>query len=239
MTADAVLEKVLSVVRAGAHENLLADVDSLAGGIEAAGWVRAVGGGWWVCPGEPAWSLLSSDYAPNLAVFFVDEDPATVFAIGQAIARRLDRPDEGLTRHGLDPGWPSWSHDDVRWAEWDGLGADWVMWDGGPARFSLNVRPSYQPGRVRDPPNLHFQIERIDTPPEGLPVDVKRARRIAQSGSPTARWYLAGELELPEDVIDALRQDREVAVVAAIEAGEEMRRAYAAGKAFGPMPDAS
>lgn len=226
MISDAVLDMVLSVTRSAAGGKLLSDVDSLAAGIESAGWVRAVDGGHWYCPGEPAWSLLSSDHAPNLAVFLTDEDAAPVFTTGQELARRLDQ-EEGLRRRGSDPGWPSWSREDPRWAEWTGLGADWVMWDGGPARISLNVQPAYQPGRHRSPPHLHFQIERLDTPPEGLPADPERARRIIGSGSPMARWYLAGEVDLPEDVIDALRHDMDAAVVAAVESGEKFRTMHA------------
>lgn len=96
--------------------------------------------------------------------------------------------------------------------------------------MSLIVQPAYQPGRHRSPPHLHFQIERLDTPAEGLPADPDRARRIATSGSPVARWYLAGEADLPEDVIDTLRHDSDPAVVAAIESGEKYRNMHAAAQ---------
>ncbi|MHA7220302.1 hypothetical protein ACX80L_15620 [Arthrobacter sp. MDT1-48-3] len=229
MVNDAVLDKVLFVTHEAVSNDLLSDADSLAAGIEAAGWVRAVDGGHWYYPDEPSWSLLSSDHAPNLAVFLTEEDASVVFTTGQELARRLDQ-NEDLHQHESRPGWPTWSPDDARWAEWTGLGPDWVMWDGGPARISLNVQPAYQPGRHRSPPHLHFQIERLDTPTEGLPTNFGRARHVAASGSPVARWYLAGEVDLPEDVIDALQRDSDPAVVAAIESGEKYRAMHAAAQ---------
>lgn len=229
MVNDAVLGKVLSVMRTAVSDGLLSDADSLAAGIEAAGWLRAVDGGHWYCPDAPSWALLSSDHAPNLAVFLTDEDASVVFTTGQELARRLDQ-NEDLHQTESGAGWPAWSLDDPRWTQRNGLGADWVMWDGGPARMSLIVQPAYQPGRHRSPPHLHFQIERLDTPAEGLPADPDRARRIATSGSPVARWYLAGEADLPEDVIDTLRHDSDPAVVAAIESGEKYRNMHAAAQ---------
>lgn len=226
MVHHAVLDKVLFVTREAISNGLLSDADSLAAGIEAAGWVRAVDGGHWYCPDEPSWSLLSSDYAPNLAVFLTEEDTAVVFTTGRELARRLDQ-NEDLHQHESGPDWPTWSSDDARWKEWTGLGPDWVMWDGGSARISLNVQPAYQPGGHRSPPHLHFQIERLDTPSGGLPPDPDRARQITASGSPTARWYLAAEVDLPEDVIDALRRDPDPAVVAAVESGERYRTMHA------------
>ncbi|MHA7146298.1 hypothetical protein ACX80U_16435 [Arthrobacter sp. TmT3-37] len=168
MVNDAVLDKVLFVTREAVNSDLLSDADSMAAGIEAAGWVRAVDGGHWYCPDEPSWSLLSSGYAPNLAVFQTEEDASVVFTTGLDLARRLDQS-EDLHQHESGPGWPTWSRDDARWAEWTGLGPDWVMWDGGPTRISLNVQPAYQPSRHRSPPHLHFQIERLDTPTDGFP----------------------------------------------------------------------
>lgn len=238
MTTDAVLDKVLSVTRGAVGEGLLSDVDSLSAGIEAAGWVRAVEGGRWLCPDEPSWSLWPSGHAPNLAVFFEDEDAAVVFTTGQKLSRLLDH-DQGLHRQGLDPGWPAWSPDDLRWTQWTGLEADWVMWDGGPARISLNVRPAHQLGRIRVAPHLHFQIERLDTPSEGLPPDHDRARRITRSGSSLARWYLAGEADLPEDVVNALSRDGDPTVVAAVEAGDKIRSMHVASEAFRRTHDAS
>ena len=229
MTTDAVLDKVLSLSHSAVVGHLLSDADSLAAEIGATGWIRSIDGGHWHCPDEPPWSLLSSNHAPNLAVFLTDEDAATVFTAGQDLARRLDRL-AGVSRHGIGPGWPTWSLDDPRWAEWNGLGPDWVMWSGGPARISLNVSPAYQPGRYRAPPHLHFQIERLDTPSEGLPVDHDRARRIVRSGSPVARWYLAAKNDLPQDVINALQRDEDTAVVAAVESGEKFRTMHAAAQ---------
>lgn len=226
MTTRAVVDSVLTVTRAAVSGSLLSDADSLAAGIGVANWVRSVRGGDWLFPDVPTWHLLPSDHAPNLAVFFSDEDVSTVVAAGQELVRRLDQ-EEGLLRHGPDPGWFDWLPSDQRWAEWDGLDADWLTWDGRLARVSLNVTPARQARRVRVLPNLHFQIERIDTPSEGLPVDNDRARRIARSGSPVARWYLAGQPVLPDDVVKMLRRDDDSAVVAAVEGGEARREMHA------------
>lgn len=227
MTTRSVVDSVLTVTRAAVSGSLLSDADSLAAGNEAANWVRSVRGGEWLFPDMPNWLLLSSDHVPNLSVFFNDEDVSTVIAAGQELARRLDQ-EESLIRHGSDPGWSDWSPSDQRWAEWDDPLPDWLMWDGGPARVSLNVVPARQLTHVRVRPNLHFAIERLDTPPEGFPVDNDRARRIARSGSPVARWYLAGQPVLPDDVVEMLRNDEDPAVAAAVESGEELRNMHRA-----------
>ncbi|MBF4463236.1 MULTISPECIES: hypothetical protein [unclassified Rathayibacter] len=224
MTSDAVLDSVRLLARAAATEELLSDVDSLSAGITAAGWVRNVNGGQWSREGQPGWSLFSSDHAPGLAVFLSDDDVQVVYACGQELARRLDR-EEGLRRHGADPGWPDWAREDPRWTDWSGLEADWVTWHGGPARVSLNVRPAYQPGRIVEPPHLHFQIERLDTPSDGLPEDDEHDRLVARTGSSLARWHLAGKMRLPDDVVRALEKDDDPAIVAAVKGYEKFRNA--------------
>lgn len=45
-----------------------------------------------------------------------------------------------------------------------------------------------------------------------------------------ARWYLAGENDLPQEVIDALQRDEDTAVVAAVESGEKFRTMLAAAE---------
>ncbi|MDH6238388.1 hypothetical protein [Cryobacterium sp. CG_9.6] len=109
--------------------------------------------------------------------------------------------------------------DDQAWNLWSAdHAADWVTWHGGEATVSINVQPAQQPGRVRVPAHLQFAIERIDTPSEGLPRDDERALRVARTGSPVARWYLAGEDDLPDDIVELLRHDEDPAVSAAVDA---------------------
>jgi hypothetical protein len=139
-----------------------------------------------------------------------------------------------LQRHEGGPGWPDWNRDDPRWDDWTGFDADWVTWDGGPALLSLNVRAAYQPGRIRTAPHLHFQIERLDTPAEGLPHDEERDRRVAQTGSPYARWHLAGQMELSGDIVQTLELDDDPAVVTALRAYEKFRRLDAEHRALHP-----
>ena len=178
MTITDMLDNVMAIAREAVAGDLLTDIDSLSTTVRAVGWIPEVEGGRWSMPGAPAWALLSSDHAPNLAVFFQDDDSGPVFTAAQELARRLDG-ESGVRRRVDSPEWPEWPPQDPRWATWDGLSADWVTWEGGPAVLSLNVRPALQPGRFRVPPSLHFQIERIDTPAEGLPDDDDLDRHIA------------------------------------------------------------
>lgn len=209
MTTRSVVDSVLTVTRAAVSGSLLSDADSLAAGNEAANWVRSVRGGEWLFPDMPNWLLLSSDHVPNLSVFLSDEDVSTVIAAGQELARRLDQ-EESLIRHGSDPGWSDWSPSDQRWAEWDDPLPDWLMWDGGPARVSLNVVPARQLTHVRVRPNLHFAIERLDTPRRvsrstttvlvGLLAADHRSRGGISLGSPccpTMSWKCFATTKIP------------------------------------------
>jgi hypothetical protein len=162
MKDGAVFDYVVSVTRAAVSGGLLFDADSLATGIEAAGWARATEIGHWHCPDEPSWSLWSSNHPPNLAVFYSDKDASTVLIAGQELAQHLDQ-DGNMHRRGSALNWPAWLQNDPHWDEWTGLEADWVIWDGGPAQISLDVRPVRQPGAVLLPPRLHLQVERIGT----------------------------------------------------------------------------
>ncbi|MDO9397167.1 MAG: hypothetical protein Q7T71_11525 [Herbiconiux sp.] len=192
MTNEDALDTVLVLAGRAVSADLLHDIDALSAAVEAAGWRRSATGGLWTLPDEPSWALISADHAPNLAVFVDDDDVQVVYALGQELARRLDRLD-GASRQAGGSGWPAWERDDPRWAGWSGLEADWETWEGGPARLSLNVRPASRAGRALVRPNLHVQLERLDTPSEGLPPDPDRAERIRRSGSDAERWHLSGE----------------------------------------------
>lgn len=218
MAADGVLLRVLAVARASMEAGLLANVDCLSEGLEADGWIKEVAGGEWSCPGEPAWSLLSSDHAPNVAIFFSHEDAAGVLAAVDELVRLFDqyfegarssgcRPAEGLALGGENGTNRGESESEVGWLEWGNKSA----------QISLIARPAHCLGSVSTRAHLHVQIDRVDTPSEGLPLDDDRARCVARSGSPAARWHLAGESVLPADVEDELRRDANPAVAAAMD----------------------
>lgn len=218
-TPDAVdtVNAVVAITNAATQSDLLDEGDALAAGVHATGWIRGVQGGWWLRPAQPSWSLLSSEHPVGFAIFFEDENPAIVFATAQDIARRIDAEVPGVEREAESPDWSTWALDDPRWdEEWDGGGPDWVNWGGGQARVALNVDPERQLGRFRVRPHLHLQIERTDTPHEGLPADDERSRRVTREGTPIARWHLAAQQQLPIDVIDALTLDDDPAIVVAI-----------------------
>ena len=71
---------------------------------------------------------------------------------------------------------------------------------------------------------MQLAVEQADAPVEGAPRDPQSACRIAAEGSTIARWYLAGEDHLPDDVIAVLAAGEDESVIAALEINEERRR---------------
>ncbi len=107
--------------------------------------------------------------------------------------------------------------------------------------LSLYVGEQHRENRHRVPALLVLDVQRADTPHEGLAADPERARRLAREGSAITRWYLAGEDHLPEDVVVLLAADEDPAVVAASEADEGRRDPAAAAtsgadRGRGPRP---
>ncbi|MDF2990355.1 MAG: hypothetical protein K0S37_869 [Microbacterium sp.] len=221
-------EAVGALLDAADADTLLSDAESLAEGLAGAGWTPEVESGRF---GADEWDLLSSAWAPNVSVFF-EGGEVEVRARAQAMASVLSaRPERWVFRTDGDD-WSSWTLDDPRWSEGDVMAADPLEWHGSGVVVSLYVRPEVQPGKVLAPANLHLAIERADTPPEGLPPDDDRARRVLREGSVVDRWYLAGEHDLPGDVIAALEADPDSRVRAAAES----ERWYRERTVIGPPP---
>ena len=200
-------------MRAATVEELLADSESLAGGLEHAGWRRGISGGTWVCAADPAWTVQSSVHPPSLSVFARGEDVVVAEAAGR-IAEHLSAP-EG---HGLVPGQPD---------------PDWRSWSAPAVAVTLYIFPTrtvgHPPHLIEMPGSLQLALERSDAPNEGLSSDPARARKVAREGSAMQRWYLAGEEDLPEDVVQVLAQDDDPEVVAALAVGARQRQAYRDG----------
>ncbi len=198
---DAVPSGVLGVVRRAAADGLLSSVEAMAGGLTAEGWTRAVAPGIWQHPVDPAWTIISGDHAPNASIFFSGDDGAVMDAADR-LRDQLDRGVAGpVTRQADDD--------------------DWNFWTGGDVTISLNASSRRQRGAVVVRAMLQLAIELTKTPHEGLSVDPERSRRIALTGTPLQRWYLAADRDLPDDVRAILRNDPDPQVSAAMDAMKE------------------
>jgi len=204
-------EALRALLDAADTDTLLRDAEGLAETITEAGWTPDVESGRF---GIDGWDLLSSAWAPNVSVFF-EGDEGEVRDRGRAVASLITARGGRWVYHPRADDWPAWTADDERWATTDWLAVEPLEWHGRGVVVSLYVRPLVQAAKVTAPANLHLAIERADTPPEGLPHDDDRARRVAREGSVVERWYLAGEHELPDDVIAALEDDPDSRVRAA------------------------
>ncbi|MCK6065759.1 MULTISPECIES: hypothetical protein [Microbacterium] len=188
---------VIEVVREAIARDLLSNVDSLAAGLETAGWVRSTEAGLWRLKAHPEWVVVSSGHAPNVSIFVNGSDEAVV-GTAERVRDELDAGAAGtLERSAVDP--------------------DWTMWSGGSVVVSLNATTARRRGDVMVSAVMQLAIERSDAPSEGLAPDPELARRIARTGSPLQRWYLAAERELPSDVVSLLNSDEDPDVSAAME----------------------
>ncbi|MEJ5914005.1 hypothetical protein [Pseudokineococcus sp. 1T1Z-3] len=192
------------LLRAGVSGRLLVDVDAMAGHLDAAGWVRGLLSGSWECPDAPAWSVGSSDHDPHVSVFAHGSDDL-VTRTSEGLKALLDSGDAGAVR----PGEPD-SH--------------WILWHTDAVVVSLHASAGRRFGRRWVDASLHLALERTDTPPEGRPHDPDRDLAVARTGSPVARWYLAGQDVLADDVVAQLAGDDDPAVRAALAAGAEERQ---------------
>lgn len=189
---------VISVVRKAITGGLLSSVESLGAGLTEDGWTRATEPGLWRYTTDPSWAIVSGSHAPNVSVFLSGQDEV-VLSVADRLRDRLDRGDAGeLHRTIHDP--------------------HWTVWAGGEVVVSLNATSARKHDQFVVGAMVQLAIERSDTPAEGLPPDPQRARRIARSGTPLQRWYLAGERDLPDDVVALLRDDEDPDVSAAMNA---------------------
>ncbi|GAB3272416.1 hypothetical protein GCM10027586_21330 [Kineococcus gypseus] len=202
---------VLLLLQRATGAGLLSSIEAMAAALTETGWVRGTTSGSWSYAADASWTVESADHAPSLSIFTQgneQQEYERLLHLAGALRALIDAGEVGAVQPGEpDPDWSSWS------------GADVVL--------MLNVTPQRQLdelGRYRLPALLHLAVERADTPSEGLPFDLSRAYRLARQGSPIARWYLAGEDLLPEDVVALLAADEDPAVVAALDANKEHRR---------------
>jgi len=195
---------VVELLRRAGSGEVLATVESMTDALTETGWARAVPSGSWSYTGDPSWTVESAGHPPSLSIFVRASDSeqeqwsASLHAV-------LESGKVGtLTR-----ATPAWS-----WSRWFACGVE----------FSLDLSRERRLGARRVPAVMQLALERADAPAEGLAPDPWRARRVAVEGSAVARWYLAGEDSLPEDVVKLLAADDDVAVVAALEISEKRRR---------------
>lgn len=209
-------DAVTTLLRAADANLLLRDAEGLVEVLTGCGWTPDVESGRFSTDG---WDLLSSAWPPNVSVFFDGDDhPVRVAALAVAAAMKAEPHRWSFDSEG--PDWSTWAVDDARWDEDD---LDWLMWEAEDVMVSLFTAGETPAGPGTLPPHLHLAIGRADTPSEGLPRDDERARRVVREGSVVDRWYLAGERELPEDVIEALENDPDPRVRAAAESERWIR----------------
>ena len=100
----------------------------------------------------------------------------------------------------------------------------WSRWFAGGVEISVSLSHQKWIGPHRVPVMMQLALERADAPPEGYAPDPQCARRRATEGSAIARWYLAGEDTLPDDVVEPLAADDDPSVVTALQMNEGQRR---------------
>lgn len=211
-------DAVTALLRAADADSLLHDADALAAGLAEAGWAPEVESGRF---GADGWDVLSSAWAPSVSVFFAG-DGREVRAAALAVAAALGTGDAWGEVDTDGPEWSTWSVDDERWHTDDGL--DWLEWRGRGVVVSLSTTPEISAAGGTLPAHLQLAIERADTPPEGLPRDDDRDRRIAEDGSVVERWYLVGAPDLPDELLTSLEDDPDPRVRAAADSERAMRR---------------
>lgn len=199
---------VLQLIEEAAHRGLLEDAKSLASGIERAGWYRNTHGGWWTYEPDPAWRLGSTIDPADVSIFATGSDAVVTAAADQVASHLTVGGVEGLVG-----------------GEADELGVR--SWRGSAVSVDLYFSPTKIvdfPGKeIEIPCCLQLALARQDVPSDRQPSDHERSRRLARSGTPMQRWYLAAQDDLPVDVVQALALDDEPSVVAALEAGARQR----------------
>jgi len=202
-------EDVLALLHAAVRGELLSDADGMAAVLTTAGWVRGAAGGSWACAADPAWTVESVDRPPSVAVFTYGWDDAVARA-GRRLRARLDAGEAGLRPDDADP--------------------DGGTWRAGQVVVLLLVERQRWAGSRLVPATLQLAVERAGA---AVPTDLSavgssetsaaQARRVAREGSAVARWYLAANATLPDDVVDVLARDDDPRVVVALAEGAAQR----------------
>lgn len=218
-------DPVTALLSATDAVTMLRDAEHLAAGLSEAGWTPEVESGRF---GADGWDVLSSAWAPSVSVF-LDGSERSVREAALAVAAAMKAEPHRWTFDSEGPDWSTWSVDDERWGSDD---IDWLVWEGTGVSVTLFTAGETPAGPGTLPAHLQLSIGRVDTPSEGLPRDDDRARSVLREGSVVDRWYLAGERDLPADVVEALENDPDPRVRAAAESERWIRE-----QAFGgPQP---
>jgi len=208
LTTPATPTGVLELLEAAVQRGLLDDAESLASGLERAGWRRDTQGGWWTYEHDPAWTVGSS----------VDPAGFSAFATGpdEVVAAAADEVASHLSGGGVDG---------LVGVDLDDLGAR--LWQAG----AVSVELYFSPAKTVELPHKSIEVQcvlqlaasRLDAPSDWQPPDHERSRRVVREGSALRRWYLAAQEDLPDDVVQALALDEDPAVVAALEVSARQR----------------
>lgn len=199
---------VLQLVRAAAQRGLLDDVESLASGLEHAGWRRDTHGGWWTYEHDPAWTLGSSVDPAGFSAFATGADDLVAAAADEVASH-------------LSGGW----HRRTGRGRAGRLRRSALAGRSGQRGAVLHPTKTVQlPHKTIEVPcSLQLAASRPDAPSDWQPPDHERSRRVVREGSALRRWYLAAQEDLPDDVVQALALDEDPSVVAALEAGARQR----------------
>lgn len=195
---------VVSLLQRAVSGDALARVERMALALTETGWLRGRGSGSWSYASDPSWTVESAGHPPSLSIFVRGSDDEQEEAT-DALHDLLDAGRAGLVSRAA----PAWS---------------WSRWLGGGVEVSLSLSRQSWLGSRRVPAMMQLAVEPADAPAEGAAPDPQSARRIAADGSAVARWYLAGQLHLPDDVVDVLAADEDPSVVTALDLNEEQRR---------------
>ena len=195
---------VVGLLQRAVQSEVLVTVESMALVLSETGWARGLRSGSWSYGVDPSWSVESAGHPPALSIFVRGND-------GQQ--ERWTESLHALLNSGrvgpLRRAEPVWS---------------WSRWFAGDVEISVSLSPQSWHGAHRIPAMMQLAVERADAPPEGLAPDPQSARRTATEGSAIARWYLAGEDTLPDEVVEMLAADDDPSVVTAVQMNEEQRR---------------
>jgi hypothetical protein len=195
---------VVGLLQRAVQSEVLVTVESMALVLSETGWARGLRSGSWSYGADPSWSVESAGHPPALSIFVRGND-------GQQ--ERWTESLHALLNSGrvgpLRRAEPVWS---------------WSRWFAGDVEISVSLSPQSWHGAHRIPAMMQLAVERADAPPEGLAPDPQSARRTATEGSAIARWYLAGEDTLPDEVVEMLAADDDPSVVTAVQMNEEQRR---------------
>ncbi|GAB3599037.1 hypothetical protein GCM10027586_01460 [Kineococcus gypseus] len=189
---------------------VLDSVEAMTTALAETGWVRQVPSGAWSYGADPSWTVQSAGHHPNLGIFTSGELERLLHLTGALHALiesgRVGAVQAGRALHG------------------------WSTWSNARVRLSLYEDEEHRVNRHLVPGLLQLHIERVDSPVHGRTLDPHLARRLARHGSMIERWYLAGEDELPEDVLTVLAADEDASVVAALDASAGRRERVARGE---------